>query len=146
MNNFKIGEYYKVTNPDDWPSRRGVEDRVGVVTSLQYNDNRCELDILPGCYWDDYELTLVEKTMENIQKDDKIYQKSYRSEQTYTVLVRINDVVLLSENDDAETAGTWFHVKELEEDYYLKSEEDVEELTVADVEKALGKKVKIVKG
>ena len=83
-----------------------------------------------------------EKTMDNLQVGDIITAE----DREYKVLVALKGVALLSESYDFDETGTWYTTKELENAFEIPgTEEEVREMTVAEVEKLVGKKVKIVK-
>ena len=86
----------------------------------------------------------------------KPFNKTIRDVEIGDILIRDGDeqmvldvrekIVALSEDDDFEIFGYFCTFEELEEDYKLKDEpEEVEELTVEQVCKELGRDIKIIK-
>lgn len=83
-----------------------------------------------------------EKTMEDLQKGDVIYDKEGDA---YTVLARLEDIVWLSEYNNPKRIFNYYLISDLEDnDFYLKTEPT--EMTVAEVEEKLGYPVKIIRG
>jgi hypothetical protein len=125
--------------------------QVGAVVDITLDGDMCELDILPGYNWEEHELTLVEKTMDNLQVGDVIeYNEGFGSEEGWveqTVLAVSGRLVALATSSDEGELENWYTVKLLEDDkdYRIKNTDEVKEMTVGDVEKLVGQKVKIVK-
>lgn len=104
------------------------------------------LDGSHNCWEPESSFELIERTaMEDIQKDDIIIDPEGDERKVYG---RAGDIIFVDDgaNDERYDADI-YHVKRLTRDgWTFKTEEDVTEMTVAEVEKELGKKVKIVKG
>lgn len=113
---------------------------------LSFND----VQGVPGSYWSENELKLAEKTMstndakhsmDNLQVGDILVDKFSE----YTVVAILENTIFFLINSDG-VASEPYSLKELKESYTLKDAEPaIKEMTVADVEKLVGSKVKIVK-
>lgn len=88
---------------------------------------------------------LKEKTMDNLKTGDVLVKENrYNEKEEYTVGGVLGKIVFLIDSDD-ETSD-YLTVSELKPNgYELKTEEEAEELTVAEIEAKLGHKVKVVK-
>lgn len=88
----------------------------------------------------------VEKTWDDLAKSDIVIDE-YDDE--YTILIRIDDCVLVSDPYKHTNADNWYTIHELQDEgYTIKQpiqEEKIEELTLDQVCKELGRTVKIVK-
>lgn len=89
---------------------------------------------------------LKEKTMDDLQVGDILTRKySNWGYGKFTVLAMVGRLVALSDTDDPESVGLWYTLERLADKYGLYEQPKVKEMTVADVEKLVGTKVKIVK-
>ncbi len=120
------------------------------VQKITYVDEDC-FDI-NGCFHDYnrkafLELLPSEITWETLKKGDRM--KDGDGEDERTVLARLEDIVFLSFIDDSDGYGSAYTISELQRRCYTivqpPKEEEISEMTVKDVEKLVGHKVKIVK-
>ena len=87
----------------------------------------------------------LNKTIRYVEIGDIVVDKYYNENKRMVLDVR-EKIVALSEDDDFEIFDCFCTFEELEEDYKLKDEpEEVEELTVEQVCKELGRDIKIIK-
>jgi hypothetical protein len=142
--NFKVGDRVRVKTGLGGINRQG---EIGKVIDDDYGETWPYLvELADGgrdCFKESH-LERYAKTLDNLEVDDAIVGQGYE----YTILAVCDRAVLLSDADDADIADTWYTTHELKEDGYTvkgADEEDVEELTVAEVEKRLGTRVKIIK-
>jgi len=96
--------------------------------------------------YDAVSLKLKEKTLDNLEVGDilvskAVFDKSYEKK----VLTICGGVYFLSGEDSFTECGGGYTIQEIREDFTLKQEEQPEELTMAELEKELGRKVKIIK-
>ena len=106
-------------------------------------------------YWDTclyyYNVKLKEKTLDNLEVGDILVAKSRFNNKACEkkVLGICGLVYFLSEIDDFGTSCSNFTIQEIKEFYTLKQEEEpeekTEEVTMAELEEELGRKVKIIK-
>ena len=94
---------------------------------------------------EEYDIKLAEKTLDNLEVGD-ILVSQYRSKK---VLGICGLVYFLSDSDCHNTSSKNYTIEEIKDMYTLKQEEEPEdepeELTMAELEKELGRKVKIIK-
>lgn len=87
----------------------------------------------------------VKRTMDDLKAGDVVVVTQWGDEYRRTVLARIDNLVALSGDADQGAFRHWVSIKTLEKGgYHFPSE--AKEMTVAEVEKLVGHKVKIVKG
>jgi hypothetical protein len=146
MSELKVGD--KVRIPPDcamWFDE-GIE--VGYVIGVdgdefevgQHPTDRPD-DDCSWCYDHDYELIKEEKTMDNLVVGDVLVDSDGDKCKVLAVLAHI---VALSDYNDYESFGYWRTEAALKRDWKLENEQ-VKEMTVGEVEKLVGQKVKIVK-
>lgn len=142
--NFKVGDMVVRNEPNDecdWVPNgtRGtivkIENGVAIIRDAKGNECRFGHSI--------EEFKKLEKTMEDLQAGDIILDCDGDE---VKILARVGDLVALSEYSFHDRHDTWKAITQLKDDNYkLKVEEEVKEMTVAEVEALVGKKVKIVK-
>ena len=92
-------------------------------------------------YFDYYKVKLKEKTLDDLEVGD-ILVGEYGSKK---VLAICGLVYFLSFENTFTECGCGYTIQEIREDFTLKQEEEkTEELTMAELEKELGRKVKII--
>ena len=101
-------------------------------------------------FFDYYKVKLKEKTLDDLEVGDILVAKRHFNNKACEkkVLGICGLVYFLSEIDDFGISCSNFTIQEIKEDYTLKKEEDQEEpeeITMAQLEKELGRKVKIIK-
>lgn len=134
MSKFKVGDKLQVKkgcahvcgvyNGQLW---RGKNPTHIVITNIN-NNGFYSYDIYSGngkltrcleCFKDEHLEPFVQ-TWEALREGDVVlydYNECFTGDEgKRTVLARLNDVVLLSEEDDPEAVGAWYHVKYLEKD------------------------------
>ena len=99
---------------------------------------------------EEYDIKLKEKTLDDLEVGDILVAKRHFNNKACEkkVLGICGLVYFLSEIDDFGISCSNFTIQEIKEDYTLKKEEDQEEpeeITMAQLEKELGRKVKIIK-
>lgn len=140
MTQFKVGDRVRVfANPyKTWVTEISDIDEFGRIKFKNWYDGR------PGAvFWQEgsfYSVTLMEKTMDNLQVGDVLVD--YDNDEV-KVLAVLGDLYGVSGYNDFESFGYWRTKSDLN-GYNIKI--DVEELTVEEVSKRLGKTVKIVEG
>ena len=92
-------------------------------------------------------LKLKEKTFDNLEVGDVLVVKAISGGADYEVKVLgiCGLVYFLSDSDCHNTSGKNYTIEEIKDMYTLKPEEEPEEVTMAQLEKELGRKVKIIK-
>ncbi len=145
---FKIGDKVKVidrTNPiymdveiGEIGEVIGFDDRWDCPRAIKVNFNRCH----QTC--EQSQVEHVSKTLHTLQEGDLV--RLYGDERT--VIAVCGRAYLLSVYGNQEHAGAWYTAKELEdEECEVKGAEDEETpMTVEEVSKLVGKRVKIVEG
>ena len=123
---------------------------------LTFNDNadnmfgHSESNVVSGCF-DYYKVKLKEKTLDDLEVGDILFVKAISGGADYEVKVLgiCGLVYFLSDSDCHNTSGKNYTIQEIKGMYTLKQEEEPEEepeeLTMAELEKELGRKVKIIK-
>ena len=127
------------------PSKILGVDSSGSVTHLVYDSHGDHND---SCSCGDlHHLYVVRygKTFENIEAGDILLDND--GDETM-VLATLPGVVMLSDFNSFDSINEWMLIKELKQRGWTvkQHEEPIQEMTVADVEKLVGKKVKIIKG
>ncbi len=147
MNKFKVGDKVKgiynnekrvvelLPGMDEYDAKYYIDSKYGMV-----------LDNNTWVFQKDWELaTRTEITWENLQKGDVIVVGVNRTK----VLALLGDVFLRSLWGNFDKADNWYSITEAKSNSWTleqpKNEEEVEEVTMSDVETKFGKKVKIVK-
>lgn len=144
---FKIGDRVELVDYSDkgWYGEYDTpESRLGVVTLVR-EDNCVDVTSDDGysLHWRMKDIKKLEKTMEDLQAGDIILDCDGDE---IKILARVEGLVALSHYSEKDRFEEWKSVAQLSGDgYKLKVEEEVKEMTVAEVEALVGKKVKIVK-
>ena len=131
----KDGTPYICQNEEDGAT---TDNLLGYKYSWELNKDFTDYDVT--------NLKPLNKTIRDVEIGDIVVDK-YNNENKQMVLDVREKIVGLSEYDDFEIFGYFYTFEELEEDYELKDEpeENIEELTVEQVCKELGRDIKIIK-
>ncbi len=145
MNKFKVGDKVKKLRGDCCSAKGDIIYKVqSYCGSLGIGEDPMNFCICQ----DDWEpITRTEITWDNLEKGDVIVDSNVRGRKS-KVLAIIDDVFLLSFWDSFNEAGGWWTATQAKLTGYTLEQpknEEVEEVTMSDVEAKFGKKVKIVK-
>ena len=121
----------------EWPAFDATITHSSTLSSQDFYSFK--LDNGERCSGHTKHLTLLEKTMDNLQVGDVLTGGG----NTYTVQGLLDKLVFVSDPDNPDIAGTFYTIDEVKQDGF-KLEEKTKEMTVADLEKLVGSKVKIV--
>lgn len=116
--------------------------KVGQIV-IAYEDGTYLIEVDGISTFLDLDLTPAPKTWDTLEVGDIIVDTDGTEEK---VLAVMGDVFLRSCSDDFDETQSWYTKKEVQKNgYKIKGgEEEVSEMTVEQISKALGKKVKIV--
>lgn len=157
MTKFKVGDKVKGVYRNGGVGHQFTDENpcIGVITHIKYKYDYYIIDHNYLYLWHENELTLKEKTMEDLKAGDVIEFDSWGNTASHRkILARVEDLFALSESYErgfpgefATTFEEWLTLDSIKEDNYrLPTKEVTKEMTVAEVEKLVGHKVKIVKG
>lgn len=155
MTKFKVGDKVKGVYRNGNVGHQFTDENpcIGVITHIEYGYHIIDDNYL--YQWYENELTLEEETMEDLKAGDVIEFDSWRDAVSHCkILARVEDLFALSESyepgfsgEAATTFEQWLTLDSIKEgNYRLPTKEVTKEMTVAEVEKLVGHKVKIVKG
>lgn len=153
LEDIKVGSMYRIV--------RGMENKCVIYEShggthieitsksngyLRYviHNSYGEANNCFGCFKPEHLLPMSPATFQELQVGDRVVDEDGDE---YTVLVKLNDVVLLSAADNSKATGVWFHVEELEDSGFELPDTPDEEMleiegkkyTVSEIKEALRK-------
>jgi hypothetical protein len=142
MSKFEIGQTLRRIDPEGGAEWLEVGATIKVAATNKYGVWFARANYPSQNFLNDERFELVEKTMQDLQKGDVLLDNDGNK---VTVLGRLEDLVFVSNGGLPTITGGWYLVDELPGEGYTLPEDEVKEMTVAEVEKLVGSKVKIVK-